>query len=113
MRTEKNDNGTYEFPINLERNPKNKNITEFTLGEVNDHVSTIVEEIDNFDGAFPGKSNLRDLGQVTIYGNRFVKHSGLINHSLYHLTNNESNVINSVKFARKEYGKFKRRFMQD
>ena len=110
--TEKNNNGTYEFPINFERNPKNKNITEFTLGEVNDHVSTIVEELDNFDGAFPGKSNLRDLGQVTVYGNRFVKHSGLINHSLYHLTNDESNVINSLKFARKEYGKFKRRFIQ-
>ena len=110
--TEKNNNGTYEFPINFERNPKNKNITEFTLGEVNDHVSTIVEELDNFDGAFPGKSNLRDLGQVTVYGNRFVKHSGLINHSLYHLTNNESNIINSIKFARKEYVKFKRRFIQ-
>ena len=110
--TSKNNNGTYEFPINFERNPLNKNVTEFTLGEVNDHVSTIVEEIDNFEGQFPGTSNLRDLGQVSQFGNRFVKHSGLINHSLYHLTNSESNVINSIKFARKEYGKFKRRFIQ-
>ena len=110
--TEKNDNGTYEFPINFERNPKNKNVTEFTLGEVNDHVSTIVEELDNFNGAFPGNSNLRDLGAVTVFGTRFVKHSGLINHSLYHLTNDESNVINSIKFSRKEYAKFKRRFIQ-
>ena len=45
---DKNKNGNYEFPINFERNPLNKNVTEFTLGEVNDHVSTIVEEVDNF-----------------------------------------------------------------
>ena len=109
---DKNKNGNYEFPINFERNPLNKNVTEFTLGEVNDHVSTIVEEVDNFDGFYPGKSNLRDLGNVTNYGNRFVKHSGLINHSLYHLTNVESNVINAILFSRKEYGKFKRRFIQ-
>ena len=109
---DKNKNGNYEFPINFERNPLNKNVSEFTLGEVNDHVSTIVEEVDNFDGFYPGKSNLRDLGNVTNYGNRFVKHSGLINHSLYHLTNVESNVINAILFSRKEYGKFKRRFIQ-
>ena len=54
----------------------------------------------------------RDLGNVFNYGNRFVKHSGLINHSLYHLTNVESNVINAILFPRKEYGKFKRRFIQ-
>jgi len=110
--TDKNANGHYEFPINLERNPKNANLTEFTLGEVNDHVSTIVEEVNGFTGEFPGKSNLRDLGDVTDLGSRFVKHSGLINHSLYHLTSVESNVINAIKFSRKEYGKFKRRFIQ-
>ena len=109
---DKNNNGSYEFPINLERNPLNKNITEFTLGEVNDHVSTIVEELDSFDGVYPGKSNLRDLGNISPSGNRFVKHSGLINHSLYHLTNVESNVINAIKFSRKEFAKFKRRFIQ-
>ena len=108
----KNANGRYEFPYNLERNPLNANITEFTLGEVNDHVRTIVEELDDFDGAYPGTSNIRDLGAISKYGARFVKHSGPINHSLYHLTSVESNVINAVKYSRKEYAKFKRRFIQ-
>ena len=87
-------------------------MTEFTLGEVNDHVSSIVEELDNFDGVYPGTSNLRDLGQVSNNGTRFVKHSGLLNHVLYHLTSVESNIINSIRYSRKEYAKFKRRFMQ-
>ena len=109
---DKTQNGHYEFPISFERNPLNKNMTEFTLGEVNDHVRSIVEEVDEFKGSYPGTSNLRDLGEVTNNGTRFVKHSGLINHTLYHLTSVESNVVNSIRFARKEYGKFKRRFMQ-
>ena len=111
-RKEKTENGTYEFPINFERNPLNRNMTEFTLGEVNDHVSSIVEELDGFEGAYPGISNLRDLGNITNNGTRFVKHSGLINHVLYHLTSVESNIVNSIRYSRKEYAKFKRRFMQ-
>ena len=48
------DIGYYEFPYNLERNPLNDDITEFTLGEVIDHATTIIEEVDGFDGTFPG-----------------------------------------------------------
>ena len=33
-----------------QRNPKNENLFEFTLGEVNDPVATIVENLDNFEG---------------------------------------------------------------
>ena len=76
-------------------------MTEFTLGEVNDHVNFIVEELDNFDGVYPGTSNLRDLGQVSNNGTRFVKHSGLLNHVLYHLTSVESNIINSIRYSEK------------
>ena len=108
----KNENGFYEIPVSLERNPKNENLQEFTLGEVNDHVSTIVENLDNFDGIYPGVSNLRDLGNVTTFGRRFLQHSSPMNLSLYHITNKDANVIKSLKFARKQYAKFKREFIQ-
>jgi hypothetical protein len=109
---EKTENGKYEIASNLEKNPLNKNINEFTLGEVNDHVSTIVEELDNFAGAFPGTSNLRDLGPLSQYGKRIVKHSAPLNIPMYHIVNREANVIKALKFARREYGKFKRSFIQ-
>ena len=111
--TKKNANGYYEIPINLERNPLNNNVSGFTLGEVSDHVLSITEGRDDFTGAFPGANNLRDLGDLTRYGTRFVQHSGPVNLALYHLTDQSSNVVHAVRFASKEYGKFRRIFLQE
>jgi len=109
---EKTQYGKYEIASNLERNPLNQDITEFTLGEVNDHVGTIIEELTTFSGVYPGFSNLRDLGEVSQYGKRIVKHSCPINLPLYHIVDKEANIVKSLKFARREYGKFKRSFLQ-
>jgi len=110
---DKNDNGFYEIPINLERNPLNENITDFTLGQVNDHLDSIIDDAPNFRGTYPGKSNLRDIGPVTKYGKRFVQHSGPVNLALYHITDKNANLVKSLQFARKEYAKFKRKFINE
>ena len=108
----KNQNGLYEIPDNLEKNPLNNNVETFTLGEVNDHVSTIVTEADEFKGEFPGPSNLRDIGDVTKFGKKFLQHTGPINLSLYHLTDKNTNIIKAIDYVRREYAKFKRLFLQ-
>ena len=110
--TAKNSKGYYEIPHNLERNPLNNNITEFTLGQVNDHVEGLVAEIANYSGEQPGRNNLRDLGDVKKYGRKFVQHSGPVNLALYHLTDKNANVVKSLRFAKNEYAKFKRAFLQ-
>jgi hypothetical protein len=110
--TSKNDNGYYEMAYNLERNPLNNNIGEFTLGEVNDHVRTIVENVRGFSGKFPGTNNLRDLGQLDAFGRRFVQHTGPLNLASYHITNKEANIIKALRFNRSEYAKFKRVLLQ-
>jgi len=112
-KTNKNQNGFYEIPPNLEKNPLNNNIKEFTLGEVNDHIGSIVEDHPSFAGIYPGVGNLRDIGDLTEYGKRFVQHSGPINLALYHLTDKDANIIKSLKYARKEYAKFKRKFLTE
>ena len=104
--------GKYEIVKSLERNPLNTDINEFTLGEVNDHVGTIVEEVESFAGVFPGVGNLRDLGNLSKYGKRIVKHASPLNLPLYHILDKEANVVKSLKFARREYGKFKRSFLK-
>ena len=107
----KNNLGYYEIPFNLERNPLNNNITEFTLGQVNDHVEGLVTELNNYRGIQPGLSNLRDLGEIKSYGQKFVQHSGPINLALYHLTDKDANVVKAIRYASNEYGKFKREFL--
>jgi hypothetical protein len=110
-RQPKNSNGYYELPISLQNNPLNNNVTQFTLGQVIDHVDSIIDNISTFNGVYPGNSNLRDLGNVTPYGTRFVQHSGPMNLSLYHLGSKSSNVIKALDQARNDYGKFKRSFI--
>ena len=111
--TTKNENGYYEIPWNLERNPLNDNVLTFTVGEVTDHVQTVTEYNDDFTGTFPGPNNLRDLGNLAPWGTKFVQHSGPISLALYHLTDKTANIIKALRFASKEYGKFRRIFLQE
>ena len=110
--TAKNNNGYYEIANNLEKNPLNDDVSTFTLGEVSDHISSITENLTDFTGTFPGNSNLRDIANASQYGKKFIKHSSPLNLAMYSLIDEESNLIKSLRFAKKEYGKFKRTFMQ-
>ena len=106
-----NANGFYEIPFNLQNNPLNSAIGDFTLGEVIDHVNSIIDNLQTFDGQYPGSNNLRDLGNVTVFGTKFVQHSGPMSLALYHITNPNSNVIRAIEKSRDEYGQFKRNFV--
>jgi hypothetical protein len=107
----KNQNGYYEIPLNLQNNPLNENLNEFTLGEVIDHVSSIIENVQEFRGNYPGPGNLRDLGELAGFGTRFMQHAGPINLSLYHFGQKNFNVFKALEQARDDYGKFKRSFL--
>ena len=107
-----NSNGYYEIPINLQNNTFNDLLGDFTLGEVIDHVSSIIDNLsDTFIGSYPGPSNIRDLGNVTQYGTKFVQHSGPLSLSLYHITSSSNNIIRSIEKSRTDYNKFKRTFL--
>jgi hypothetical protein len=108
---QKNENGYYEIPVNLQNNPLNNNLSEFTLGQVIDHVDTIIDNINTFTGTYPGTSNLRDIGNITAYGTRFIQHAGPVNLSLYHLGAPTANVFKALEQARDDYSKFKRAFI--
>jgi len=107
-----NKNGYYEIPINLQNNPLNEDMTMFTLGEVSDHVNSIIDNLQSlFTGTFPGDNNLRDLGNITQYGTKFVQHSSPASFSLFHVASEDSNVVKSLEQAKNDYGKFKRNFI--
>ena len=110
--TIKNANGYYEFPHAMEKNPQNENLSSFTLGEVNDHVFSMLEDLPGFAGTFPGPSNLGNLGNINPYGKKFLQYAGSANISAYHITDKDANIIKAIDHARREYRKFKRSFMQ-
>ncbi len=105
-----NRSGFYEIPPNLQNNSLNEEISSFTLGEVLDHVESIIENLKNYSATQTG-SNLRDLGNITGYGTKFVQHSGPISVSLYHLVNEDNNVVRAIEKSKNDYLTFKRQFI--
>jgi len=99
-----NANGYYEIPLNLQNNPLNDDITTFTLGEVTDHVNSIIENI-------PDYVSIRNSGNVSQYGTKFVQHSGPLSLALYHITSESNNVIKALETARDDYNSFKRNYI--
>jgi len=67
--------GYYEIPNSLEKNPLNENLEQFTLGQANDHLKTMIEVDTGFQGEFPGASNIRDIVNYRQNGSRFMKRS--------------------------------------
>ena len=104
----KNSLGFYEFPVNFQNNPLNENIETFTLGEVIDHVDSIVDNVDDFLGEYPGSSNLRDIGNLSPKGLKFLQHSGSLNLALYHLSDKSANIIKALESGMHDYSKFKK-----
>ena len=106
------DNGYYEVPMGLEKNPLNLDLATFTLGEITDHLSTIFEIDNRLTGVFPGNSNLKDIANIEMFGRRFVKHSGLMPVATTLLCDKDLNIVKSLRYAKSEYTKFKNNLMQ-
>ncbi len=105
------DQGYYEIPLGLEKNPLNSELTSFTLGQAIDHVSTSLEFNDEIVGDIPGVSNLRDINGYQRYAKRFLKHSGLAPMALSLLCDKTHNIIKSIQYAKKSYTEFKNNFL--
>jgi len=105
------DQGYYEIPAGIEKNPFNENITTFTLGQAVDHTSTGLEFNQDFVGTYPGVSNLRDLTGFQPYSKRFLKHAGISPMVIAALVDKDINLIKAIKFAKKTYSEFKNSFL--
>jgi hypothetical protein len=102
-----NENGYYETPLSLTNNPLNGPVTDMTLSELTDHVSSMVDRITDFNGVFPGNSNLRDLSDYSKYGNRLILNENPISFTQIFLGKKEHNVVDSIRSAADHYNQFK------
>jgi len=103
--------GYYEIPNSLEKNPLNENIEQFTLGQANDHLRTMIEVDTDFQGDFPGASNIRDISNYRQNGSRFMKRASLGILAFPLLCDKDINIVKSIRHAANEYEKFKNNFI--
>ena len=106
------DQGYYEFPVGLEKNPLNEEIGFFTFGQASDHIQSGIDFYDSFSGKFPGVGNLRDLDGYQKFSKRFLKHANLAPVTLSLLADRQMNVIKAIKYAKKSYSDFKNTFLK-
>ena len=108
----RNANGFYETPDNLERNSLNASVETLTLGELNNHVLSITEDLPGFTGTQPGSTNLKDLIDTKAYGRRIMQHAGSIPLATFLLTHPNANFYSAMKYVGREYAKFKQNFIK-
>lgn len=106
-----NENGYYETPLSLTNNPLNNDIADFTLSELADHVGTMVGKIPEFEGVYPGISNLRDLNDYAKFGNRLVINKTPIAFTKLFFGKSEHNVIKSLQESAILYNQYKLNFI--
>lgn len=97
----------YAIPLNLESNPLNKDSTQFTLGGIRSHYSTICENNLNFNGIIVGENNSRDLGNIIPYGTNIVQQSSPVIVAGAWLRDPQLDIFNSLAFNAREYEKYK------
>jgi hypothetical protein len=105
------DQGYYELPLGLEKNPLNDSVNEFTLGQVMDHVASAIEFSDEFQGVFPGNGNLRDIIEYRSYSKRFLRHSSVAPLAVTLLCDKTQNIVKSLQYAKQSYTQFKNNFL--
>ena len=105
--TAPNASGVYETPLNLTNNPLNENLYDFTLTELSDHVKTMINREPEFQGEFPGISNLKSLPFISKYGTQLIKNKNPLTFSQCFIADSEHNSINAIRKASTDYYQFK------
>ena len=104
--------GFYEVPINLENNPLNGNSTQFTLGTIRNHYSTIAENLIGLSGPVIGANNTRDLGNIIPYGLQILQQSSPLTLAGYFMRDPNYNIFDALEYNSREYIKFKSLLLQ-
>ena len=99
--------GFFQVPINLENNPLNGNSSQFTLGSVRNHYSTIAQNLIQLNGPVIGANNTRDLGNIVPYGLQILQQSSPLTLTGYFMRDINYDIFASLEYNNKEYTKFK------
>jgi hypothetical protein len=99
--------GYYEIPQNLDLNPLNENFTAITLGQLRTHYHRLIQN--TVTGA-TASTAVQDR-YLKAQGGTLVQHSAPLTYAMSFLNDPSANFVNSITLARKEYTRFKNKFL--
>ena len=99
--------GYYEIPDNLDLNPLNENFKSITLGQIRTHYNKLIENTTvNPANPIPVQDDyLKDQGGT------LRQHSAPLVYALAFLNDPKVNFVDAITLAKKEYTKFKHKFL--
>lgn len=97
----------YEIPDNLNYNPLNENFTEITLGQLRTHYNKLIE---NTTYTLTNNIPVQDH-YLRAQGGTLTQHSSPVIYSMTFLNDPTVNFVDGLNLARKEYAKFKNKFL--
>ena len=103
--------GIYEIPENISVNPFNAQLSDFTYGQILNHLHDINEKNVEMIGDTPGSSNLRDIGNVRLEGGSIIQHGSALPQAIFLLIDQNANAIKSIEYCNNEYQRFKETFL--
>ena len=107
------DNGYFEIPQQLEANPDNVEIGQLTSNEFTEHFVSIINNQEGLVGkAFGGKNNYRDTEKDRSLGTSILQNTTSLLKTMLVSSTPELDIIQAMRFAQREYGSFKSKFLK-
>jgi hypothetical protein len=98
--------GYYEVPNNLDFNPLNENFTTITLGQLRNHYNKLIENTATGSVSIPYQDrNLKSQGGT------LLQNKAPLIYAMTFLNDPTVNFQNGINLSRKEYAKFKNKFL--
>jgi hypothetical protein len=108
---EVSDIGYYEVPRNLSQNIFNENTDRLTLGTIRNHYNSLAQNILNLVGNINGANNIRDLGNVSSYGDIIIQHAAPLALAAKFIRTREYDLFEAIKFNGRYYEKYKNQLL--
>jgi len=99
--------GYYEIPTNLDYNPLNENFNYISLGQVRTHYNKLIE---NTSSSSDGNVPTQDIN-LKKQGGTLIQHQSPAIYAMAFLNDPAVNFINGLNLAKKEYARFKNKFL--
>ena len=103
--------GSFSIPVNLDLNAQNLNLETVTLGQLRNHLVALSQNSKEITGNVLSANNLRDI-EIKQQGGNILQHSAPTPYASLFLVNDDTNFIDSVRYAQREYTKFKNKFLE-
>jgi hypothetical protein len=103
--------GYYQVPDNLNFNTENSNFASLTLGQLRNHLVTLVSNSNQVTGSAFGDNNLRDR-PIKAQGGNILQNASPVLYSELFLIDPEINFLKGLELARHNYGRIKNKILE-